>query len=111
VKDLSECVGKVLRGQVQSVGYRSWLLVFDDGTLCELIAEGDEDGATVDDRWSKLSNMELMDDYPLQELRLLGLITEDDERERLDVAAQQVDLEKEDRRKQYERLKAEFEQS
>jgi hypothetical protein len=104
-------VGKVLRGQVQSVGYSRWLLVFGDGTLCELIAEGDEDGATVDDRWRNLSNLEMMEGYPLQELRLLGLITEDDERERLDVAAQQVDLEKEERRKQYEQLKAEFEQS
>ena len=110
VRDLSECVGKVLRGQIKSTNCQSWLLVFDDGTLCELIADGDEDGATVDDRWSKLSNIELMEDYPLHELRWLGLITEDDERERLDVAAQQVDLEKEERLKQYERLKAEFEQ-
>ncbi len=109
VKDVSQCVGKVLRGQLKSPWGKSVLLVFDDETLCELIADGDEDGAMVEDRWSKLSSLEAIENYDRSKLLELGVITPDDEKEWLDVAAQQLDIAKEERRKQYERLKAEFE--
>jgi|LakMenEpi03Aug12_release.lakeMendotaPanAssembly.Ray.scaffolds.fasta_scaffold359370_1 hypothetical protein len=107
---LERCKGKTLSGYVESCSNQYLLLVWSDGCVTELNSEGDEDDSII----NEASSYQPLDFIGYDHDKLIEAGVDPDFVQGLKQAAeakqaQRVAESKETRRREYEKLKKEFE--
>ncbi len=106
---LDHCAGKTLRGYVESCSNQYLLLVWSDGCVTELNSEGDEDDSII----NEASSYQPLDFIGYDYDKLIEAGVDPDFVQGLKQAAEEKQAQhqaesKENRRREYERLKKEF---